>query len=270
MAVVEAQERHEHLVEELIADVEAYKPDVDRDLLRRRSPTPSGLTRASAAARVKPSSAIRGAPRRSSPTLHLDEQTLAAALLHDVVEDTGVGDRGREGRVRRRDRPARRGRHEADADPVREPRARGGRELPQDDRGDGAGPPRHPHQARRPPAQHADDRVPRPSEAAAEGEGDARDVRADRAPARHPCDQVGARGSRLRALHPRKYAEIEAMVAERRGDRDGAREEGVAASFSASWRRPTSRPTSPAARSTSTRSTTRWCARAASSTRSTT
>ena len=34
MAVIETQERHEHLVEELIADVSAYKTDVDDDLLR--------------------------------------------------------------------------------------------------------------------------------------------------------------------------------------------------------------------------------------------
>ena len=72
-------------------------------------------------------------------------------------------DRAGARRVRRRDRPARRGRHEADADPLPEPRAGAGRELPQDDRRDGAGPPRHPHQARRPPPQHADDRVPRAS-----------------------------------------------------------------------------------------------------------
>jgi len=89
MAVVEAQERHEHLVEELIADVEAYKPDVDRELLRR--------------AFVFAENAHEGQRRRSGEdfirhpwgaakilaTLHLDEQTLAAALLHDVVEDTG-------------------------------------------------------------------------------------------------------------------------------------------------------------------------------------
>src|SRR4029450_6609077 len=88
MAVVEAQERHEHLIEELIADVEAYKPDVDRDLLRR--------------AFVFAEHAHEGQQRRSGEDfirhpwavakilaeLHRDEGTLAAALLHDVVEDT--------------------------------------------------------------------------------------------------------------------------------------------------------------------------------------
>ena len=51
MAVVEAQERHEHLVEELIADVEAYKPG------RRRGP---------AAPRVR---VRRARARRSAPPL---------------------------------------------------------------------------------------------------------------------------------------------------------------------------------------------------------
>ena len=71
-------------------------------------------------------------------------------------------------------------------------------------------------------------------------------------------------------LHPRKYAEIKAMVADRRADREDARDAGAARSCRPSSRRSTSRPRSRAARSTSTRSTTRWRRRAASSTRSTT
>jgi len=88
MAVVEAQSQHQHLLDELIADVEAYKPDVDRDLLQR--------------AFAFAERAHEGQQRRSGEDfihhpwgaakilagLHLDEQTLAAALLHDVVEDT--------------------------------------------------------------------------------------------------------------------------------------------------------------------------------------
>src|SRR5919199_453813 len=54
MAVLEAARRHQHLIDELIADVEAYNPEVDRDLLVRAF------------------------------------TVAAAALLHDVVEDTGV------------------------------------------------------------------------------------------------------------------------------------------------------------------------------------
>jgi guanosine-3',5'-bis(diphosphate) 3'-pyrophosphohydrolase len=87
MAVLE---RHQDLVDELIAEVEAYKPDVDRELLTRAFHF---------AAR-----AHDGQVRRSGQEfiyhpwgaakilagLQLDEATLAAALLHDAVEDTDV------------------------------------------------------------------------------------------------------------------------------------------------------------------------------------
>jgi len=85
MAVLE---RHQDLVDELLAEVEAYKPDVDRELLTRAFDF---------AAR-----AHDGQLRRSGQEfiyhpwgaakilagLQLDEATLAAALLHDTVEDT--------------------------------------------------------------------------------------------------------------------------------------------------------------------------------------
>src|ERR687895_2486081 len=90
MAVIEAAGRHQHLVDELITEVEGYIPDVDRDLLARAF---------SFAAR-----AHEGQQRRSGEDfihhpfgvakicaeLRLDEQTIAAALLHDVVEDTST------------------------------------------------------------------------------------------------------------------------------------------------------------------------------------
>src|SRR5919201_5456316 len=90
MAVLEAAGRHQHLIDELIADAEAYNPDLDRELLMR-------------AFRVA-AEAHEGQLRRSGEDfvlhpwgvakicaeLHLDEQALAAALLHDVVEDTGM------------------------------------------------------------------------------------------------------------------------------------------------------------------------------------
>src|SRR6201993_400502 len=88
MAVLELDERYQSLVEELLAEVAAYNPDVDRELLSR-------AFRFAAAAH-------EGQQRRSGeefihhpygvalilPSLHLDEETIAAALLHDVVEDT--------------------------------------------------------------------------------------------------------------------------------------------------------------------------------------
>src|SRR5215468_8112632 len=87
MAVLE---RHQDLVDELLAEVEEYKPDADRELLTRAFDF---------AAR-----AHDGQVRRSGQEfiyhpwgaakilagLRLDEATLAAALLHDTVEDTGV------------------------------------------------------------------------------------------------------------------------------------------------------------------------------------
>jgi GTP diphosphokinase / guanosine-3',5'-bis(diphosphate) 3'-diphosphatase len=90
MTLLEAPERHQDLVEELLAEVSSYNPDVDQDLLKRAF---------SFAAR-----AHEGQQRRSGEDfihhpfgaakicaqLRLDDETIAAALLHDVVEDTGA------------------------------------------------------------------------------------------------------------------------------------------------------------------------------------
>ena len=104
--------------------------------------------------------------------------------------------------LRRRGRHARRRRHQAHRHHLHEPRRGAGRELPQDDGRDGHGHPGHPHQARRSPAQHAHDRRAAQAEADRQGQGDPGDLRADRASARHPRDQVGARGPRLRRAAP--------------------------------------------------------------------
>ena len=88
MAVVEAYEKHQALVDELLADVASYNPNVDQDLIFR--------------AFRYAAQAHEGQQRRSGEDfilhpfgvakicaeLRLDEQTIAAALLHDVVEDT--------------------------------------------------------------------------------------------------------------------------------------------------------------------------------------
>jgi len=90
MTVLESRERHQELIDELIETVAAYNKDVDRELLTRAF---------TFAAR-----AHEGQQRRSGEDfinhpwgaakicaeLRLDEQTIAAALLHDVVEDTGT------------------------------------------------------------------------------------------------------------------------------------------------------------------------------------
>jgi GTP pyrophosphokinase len=83
-------QRHRELLEALLEAVAAYNPELDRELLER--------------AFVFASEAHEGQQRRSGEPfighpvgvahvlaeLHLDETTLAAALLHDVVEDTDV------------------------------------------------------------------------------------------------------------------------------------------------------------------------------------
>ena len=88
MAVVEAASRHQDLLDERLRDVTSYRSGADTDLVTR-------------AFRLA-AEAHRGQQRRSGEDfihhpfgvakicaqLHLDEQTIAAALLHDVVEDT--------------------------------------------------------------------------------------------------------------------------------------------------------------------------------------
>src|SRR5438552_2473350 len=87
MAVLE---RHQDLVEELLAEVEAYKPDANRELLARAfdfaAHAHAGQARASGQEFIyHPWGAAK-----ILAGLQLDEPTLAAALLHDVVEDTGT------------------------------------------------------------------------------------------------------------------------------------------------------------------------------------
>jgi GTP pyrophosphokinase len=88
MAIIETGERHQELLDTLLEEVAGYESPVDRELITR-------AFRYAAAAHD-------GQQRRSGEPfimhpagvalicaqLRLDEQTLAAALLHDVVEDT--------------------------------------------------------------------------------------------------------------------------------------------------------------------------------------
>ncbi len=90
MALLQTERHHDDLVSELIASIETYNPGVDKGLIRR--------------AFDYSERAHRGQVRRSGEEfinhpwgvaqicaqLHLDEQTIAAALLHDVVEDTST------------------------------------------------------------------------------------------------------------------------------------------------------------------------------------
>ncbi len=89
MSVLDAKRRHEDLIEELIAEVESYNPDVDKDLLRRSFEAAEraheGQTRRSGEEFIHHPLGVA----HICADLRLDEQTIAAALLHDVVEDTG-------------------------------------------------------------------------------------------------------------------------------------------------------------------------------------
>ncbi len=89
MSVLDAKRHHEDLVEELIAEVEAYNPDLDRDLVRRAfefaERAHAGQTRRSGEEFIHHPLGVA----RVCAELHLDERTIAAALLHDVIEDTG-------------------------------------------------------------------------------------------------------------------------------------------------------------------------------------
>ena len=214
MSVVDVDRHHQDLVDELIAVVEAYYPAVDKELLARAfhyaAAAHEGQTRSSGEPFVHHPWAVA----KICAELHLDEQSLVAALLHDVVEDTETDLEELRAEFGAEVAQLVEGVTKLTRTIVPEPRAVGGRELPPDDRRDGAGRARHPDQARRPAAQHAHDRVPGQAGAGAQGEGDARGLRAAGPPARHPRAQVGARGPLVRDPPP----------AQVRGDpRDGRR-----------------------------------------------
>ena len=168
-ALTQVPDEYGPLLDDLFAAVERYNPDPDRELITR-----AFVAAAFAARPAEPQErrAVRQPPRRGRAhpaELHLDTATLAAALLHDVVEDT-----------------ARRSPRSRSASATRSPTwstaspssARSSSTLPeeaavqqpaQDAHRDGEGHPGHPHQARRPAAQHAHALRPERAEAARQG-----------------------------------------------------------------------------------------------------
>ena len=88
MTTLEAGERHEELLEALLTELAAQRADVDVELVTRAFRF--------AAAAHEGQQRRSGEPFITHPVgvasicagLRLDEQTIAAALLHDVVEDT--------------------------------------------------------------------------------------------------------------------------------------------------------------------------------------
>jgi (p)ppGpp synthase/HD superfamily hydrolase len=86
--------------------------------------------------------------------MHMDHQSLMAAMLHDVIEDTGIAKEASAAVRRNRGRTGRRG-QQADPDELRDQGRSPGRKLPENGHGHGPRHSRDPGQAGRPPAQHA-------------------------------------------------------------------------------------------------------------------
>jgi guanosine-3',5'-bis(diphosphate) 3'-pyrophosphohydrolase len=90
MAILEAPERHQDLIGELIAEVAEYNADVDRDLLARAfrfaAKAHEGQQRRSGEEFIHHPYAVA----HICAELRQPDETIAAALLHDVVEDTDV------------------------------------------------------------------------------------------------------------------------------------------------------------------------------------
>jgi guanosine-3',5'-bis(diphosphate) 3'-pyrophosphohydrolase len=90
VAVVEVSEKHKDLVDELLNAVAAYNPSADRELLikafRCAADAHEGQLRRSGEDFIRHPWSVA----KICAELRLDEHTIAAALLHDTVEDTGV------------------------------------------------------------------------------------------------------------------------------------------------------------------------------------
>jgi guanosine-3',5'-bis(diphosphate) 3'-pyrophosphohydrolase len=90
MAIVE-QSEYQDLIEVLLGEVAVYKQDLDRELLTRAfryaEKAHEGQQRRSGEAFIEHPWSVA----KVCAELRLDEETIAAALLHDVVEDTDVG-----------------------------------------------------------------------------------------------------------------------------------------------------------------------------------
>ena len=90
MAVLEVSERHQELVDELIETVEGYRPDLDRDLLTRAFSFAAKAHEGQQRRSGEPFIRHPWGAAKILAELRQDEQTIAAALLHYVVEDTGT------------------------------------------------------------------------------------------------------------------------------------------------------------------------------------
>src|SRR5919197_2877432 len=88
MATLETSEKHQDLVDELIRDVETYNPAVDKELLTRAFRFAAAHHEGQQRRSGEDFIAHPWSVAKICAELRLDEQTIAAALLHDVGEDT--------------------------------------------------------------------------------------------------------------------------------------------------------------------------------------
>ena len=212
---------------------------------------------------------------------HLDGAAIQAALLHDVLEDSGTPKQQLVERFGATGgRPGRRCLQAGQAAVLLD-RAGAGRELPQDAAGDGARRARHADQARRSPAQHAHARRGRTGKAAPHRARNARDLRADRAsartqqpvprtrrpelPAPAPDALPGAAKSRaLGARQPARSAEQDPAVGAQGADGRQAAGRGLrprkrhCSASTARWSRRTCRSHRCSTSTVSASSSTRW------------
>ena len=181
--------------EDLIEKVRATNPDADVELLRRAYVFSAfehkGQVRHSGRALPGPPARGRRSARRHEARRRRGRRRAAARHRRGHAD----ADRADQGAVRRRHRARGRRGHQARRDPVLVERGAPGGELPQDAARDGGRHPRHPRQARRPAAQHADAAPPAGGAADQDRAGDARHLRADRQPPRDEQGQERARGA---------------------------------------------------------------------------
>src|ERR671933_2242001 len=88
MAVLEAHGAHQNLVDELLEEVATYNPEVDRDLVTRAFRFAAAAHEGQQRRSGEPFIRHPWGAAKILAELRQDEQTIAAALLHDVVEDT--------------------------------------------------------------------------------------------------------------------------------------------------------------------------------------
>src|SRR5512146_1145258 len=91
MTVLESAERHHELIDALIETGATYNKEDDRDLLSRALRVAAAAHQGQQRRHCEDVIHHPWGAAKICAELHLDEQTIAAALLHDVVEDTDAG-----------------------------------------------------------------------------------------------------------------------------------------------------------------------------------